>query len=43
MAKVLDSDIIVSKFELQFFYCIHFGANIPGKFMNFFILLQWIK
>ena len=34
VAKVLDCDIIVSEFELQFRYYIHFGINTVGKGMN---------
>ena len=28
VAKVLDSDIVGSKFKLQLHYCIHFRTNI---------------
>ena len=31
MAKELDSDIVVSEFELQLCYCIHFRTNTLGE------------
>ena len=31
---MLDSDIVVSEFELQSRYYIHFWTNTPGKDMN---------
>ena len=34
MAKVLDCDLEVSKFEFQLHYYIHFWANALGKCMN---------
>ena len=34
MAKVLDCDIIVSGFELQSRYCVHFRTNTLEKGMN---------
>ena len=34
VANVLDSDILVSKFELQSPYYIHFWTNIFGKGMD---------
>ena len=34
VANVLDCDIIVSKFELQAHYDVHFQTNTTGKGMN---------
>ena len=38
MVKAMDSVIVVSEFEFQSPYCIHFGANTLGKRMNPLIL-----
>ena len=37
--KVLDCDIVVSEFELQFPYCVHFRIKDPGKCINLVISL----
>ena len=34
VAKVLDCDVAVNKFELQSFYYVHFRTNILGKYMK---------
>ena len=34
MAKVLDSSLKVSEFELQSYYYVHFQTNTLGKGMN---------
>ena len=34
MANVLECDIVVSKFELQLHYYVHFRTNTFGKGMN---------
>ena len=39
MVKALDCEIVVSEFELQARYYIHFHTNIFGKVMNPLILL----
>ena len=39
MVKALDRGIVVSKFELQSRYYIHFRANTLGKGMHPLILL----
>ena len=36
--KVMDCRIVVSEFEPQFCYCIHFWTNTLGKGMNSLIL-----
>ena len=38
MANVLGCDLVVSEFELQSHYYIHFQTNAQGKGMNFLIL-----
>ena len=38
VANVLDSDIVVSEFELQPLYYVHFRTYTLGKFINPFIL-----
>ena len=38
VANVLDCDIVVSEFELQSRYNVHFWTNIIGKYMNPLIL-----
>ena len=38
MAKVLDCEIVVSEFELQSVYYVHFWTNSFGKDMNLSIL-----
>ena len=38
MIKAMDSEIVVSEFELQSRYYVHFRANTLGKGMNPFIL-----
>ena len=40
MVKALDCGIVVSEFELQSHYYVHFRTNILGKGMNPFILLD---
>ena len=37
----MGSDIEVSEFELWLYFSVHFGINIPGKFMNCFILSSY--
>ena len=39
MADMLDCNIIVSNFEFQSRFYIHFRINTPGKGMNSFISL----
>ena len=39
MIKVLDCGIVVSEFELQLHYYVHFRTNTLGKGMNPLILL----
>ena len=41
MAKVLDCDILVSEFELDSLYCIHFRFNSLGKSMSTLISLDY--
>ena len=41
MVKAVDCEIIVSEFELQSRYYIHFQANTLGKGMNPLILLRY--
>ena len=38
MVKVMDSEILVSEFELQSCYYVHFQTNTLGKGMNPLIL-----
>ena len=38
MVKALDCEIVVSEFELQSHYYVHFRTNTLGKGMNLFIL-----
>ena len=44
MVKAMDSRIVVSKFELQLRYYIHFQTNTLGKGMNplVFPAMGWI-
>ena len=39
VANELDCDIVVTKFELQSLYCVHFRTNTLGKGMNYLIPL----
>ena len=34
VANVMDCNLIVSEFELQLFYYIHYRTNTLGKYMN---------
>ena len=43
MVNVLDYNIIVSKFEFQSGYYIHFQPNILGKDMNPLSFQLWVK
>ena len=44
MAKMLDSDFEVSKFQLHSHYYVHFRTNIVGKYMDTFPSAQlWVK
>ena len=43
VANVLDCKIVVSEFELQSLYYVHFRANNPEKGMNSSSLHLWIK
>ena len=43
MVKVLDSGIVVSKFELQSRYCVHFQTNTQGKGMDPLFSQLWVK
>ena len=43
MANVLDFNIVVSEFELQWHYYIHFRTNTLGKGMNSLIPQLWGK
>ena len=38
MDKAMDRGIVVSEFELQSCYYVHFRANTPGKGMNSLVL-----
>ena len=38
MVKAMDSEIVVSEFELQLGYYVHFRTNTYGKSMNNLIL-----
>ena len=38
MVKAMDCRIVISEFELQLYYCIHFWTNTLGKGMNLLIL-----
>ena len=38
MVKAMDNGIVVSEFELQSRYNVHFRTNTIGKGMNLFIL-----
>ena len=38
MVKAMDGGIVVSEFELQSRYYVHFQTNTPGKGMNPLIL-----
>ena len=38
MVKAMEIRIVVSEFDLQSRYYVHFRANIPGKSMNPLIL-----
>ena len=38
MVKAMDCEIVVSEFELQLHYYIHFWTNTLGKGMNLLIL-----
>ena len=43
MVKTMDGGIVVSEFELQSRYYVHFRANTLGKDMNPLILQLWFK
>ena len=43
MVKAMDCGIVVSEFELQSRYYVHFRANTLGKGMNPLILQLWVK
>ena len=38
MVKTMDSGFLVSEFELQSRYCVHFRENTQGKGMNPIVL-----
>ena len=38
MVKAMDCEIVVSEFEIQTRYYVHFRKNTPGKGMNPLIL-----
>ena len=38
MVKAMDCEIVVSEFELNSRYYVHFRTNTQGKDMNLFIL-----
>ena len=42
MVKAMDCEIVVSEFELQSCYYVHFRANTLGKGMNPLILLAMV-
>ena len=44
VANVLDNDIIVSEFEPQLYYCVHFRTNTLVKVMKLLISpgMDWI-
>ena len=42
MAKVLDCNMVVSEFEFQSRYYVHFQATNNGKGMNTLLHQQWV-
>ena len=43
MIDVFDCDIVVSEFELQSCYHVHFRTNTLGRVMNPLIPQMWVK
>ena len=43
VANIMDCDVVVSKFEFQSLYCIHFRTNTLGKDMDLLILQVLVK
>ena len=43
VASALDCDIVVSDFDLQSRYYVHFQTNTPGKGMNVLFPQLWFK
>ena len=39
MVKAMDCEIVVSEFEVQLRYYVHFRTNTPGKGLNPLIVL----